>query len=180
MSLTSVERRRMSLEEFLGLPDDVRAEYVDGVAIMTPPATWSHQTVAFRVALALHSALTEVVIAPEAGVRINSERFRIADVAVADTMPDGRFTETPPLVVVEVLSPSTRSEDTVRKSHEYATCGVSQYWIVDREARSLTAYSNNGAGWDVLLELDQDHPRGAVDVGVHGTVELDLVTLLGG
>ena len=124
--------------------------------------------------------LTDVVIAPEAGVRTNSQRFRIADVAVADTMPDGRFTEAPPLVVVEVLSPSTRSEDTVRKSHEYATCGVSQYWIVDREARSLTAYSNNGAGWDVLLELDQDHPRGSVDVGVHGTVELDLVTLLGG
>ena len=128
----------------------------------------------------LGATLTDVVIAPEAGVRTGPRRFRIADVAVAETMPDGRFTEVPPLVVVEVLAPSTRSEDTVRKSHEYATCGVGQYWIVDREARSLTAYSNNGAGWDVLVELDRDRPRGAVVIDGHGSVDLELVTLLGG
>lgn len=178
MSLTSVERRRMSLDDFLALPDDVRAEYVDGEAIMTPPATWSHQSVAFKVALSLESALTDVVIAPEAGVRTHPQRFRIADVAVAETMPDGRFTEAPPLVVVEVLSPSTRSEDTVRKSHEYAAVGVGQYWIVDREAGSLTVFANNGSGWDVLLELDETHPQGSVDVGDHGSVDLDLVRIL--
>ena len=91
-----------------------------------------------------------------------------------------RFAETPPLMVVEVLSPSTRSEDTVRKSTEYAAVGVAQYWIVDPEAATLTAYANNGAGWDVLLELDETHPQGTVDVEDHGPVELDLVSVLAG
>lgn len=169
----------MSLDDYLALPDDIRAEFVDGEAIMTPPATWSHQTVAFKVAMALELAVTGVVVAPEAGVRTGPTKFRVADVAVAEVMPDGRFTETPPLVVVEVLSPSTRSEDTVRKSTEYAAIGIGQYWIVDRDARTLAVYANNGAGWDVLLELGQDHPTGSVTVGTHGTVELDLGVVFG-
>ena len=170
----------MSVDDFLALPDSVRAEFVDGVAIVTPPGTWEHQGVALVVAMALKSALPDLTVATECGVRTSASSFRIADVGVADVTPEGRFAETPPLVVVEVLSPSTRSEDTVRKSTEYAAVGVAQYWIVDRDAGSLTAYANNGAGWDVLLELDETHPQGRVDIGDHGPVELDLVSILAG
>ncbi len=170
----------MSVDDFLALPDGVRAEYVDGVAIMTPPGTWEHQGVALVVAMALKAALPHLAVATESGVRTSASRFRVVDVGVAEVRPEGRFTETPPLVVVEVLSSSTRSEDTVRKSTEYATVGVAQYWIVDRDAGSLTVYANNGGGWDVLLGLDETHPQGTVDVGDHGPVELDLVSILAG
>lgn len=180
MSVTTPERRRMSVDDFLALPDDLRAEYVDGVAVLSPPGTWNHQSIALGVAVALKEALPGLVVATEAGVRTTTTRYRIADVAVAVDLPDGRFTEAPPLVVVEVLSPSTRSEDTVRKSIEYARVGVGQYWIVDPEAWTLAAYSNNGAGWDVLLELDEGRPQGSVEVGDHGPVTLDLARILTG
>ena len=170
----------MSVDDFLALPGDVRAEFVDGVATMSPPGTWAHQGVALAVAMALKNALPDLAVATETGVRINAGRFRVSDVGVAEMTPEGRFAETPPLMVVEVLSPSTRSEDTVRKSTEYAAVGVAQYWIVDPEAGTLTAYANNGAGWDVLLELDETHPQGTVDVKDHGPVELDLVSILAG
>jgi len=54
---------------------------------------------------------------------------RVPDVLVfRERVDDTLVTETP-LLVVEVLSPSTRSEDTIRKAPEYA--GAGQFWVVD-------------------------------------------------
>jgi hypothetical protein len=50
--------------------------------------------------------------------------------------------------------------------------------VVDRQHRTLTVLGNDGAGWDVVVELDEHHPTGAVTVGTHGTVPLDLGSLL--
>lgn len=99
-------------------------------------------------------------------------------VVAREKIPDGRFAEEPPLVVVEVLSPSTRSTDTVCKSTEYFDFGVRQYWIVDRDAPSLTVFSHTPEGWEPLLELNGWTPTGSVEVGDHGTVELDLNAML--
>ena len=177
----ALEYRRMSVEEYFALPDDIRAEYVDGVAILMPPGTWDHQSVELNLAVAVRSGLTDVVVAAEAGVRTAGRKYRIGDVVVmpAGAMPEGQFAETPPLVVVEVLSPSTRSEDTVRKSHEYAAAGVGQYWLVDRDEPSLVVYRNTGEGWDLELTLDAERPVGSVVVGDHGTVGLDLNSIIG-
>ncbi len=171
-------RRRMSYAEFEALPGDVRAEYVDGVALMSPPGTWDHQTVAFEVAHAVKLALPNLVTVVEAGVATGPMRRRIPDVAVVEAVPDAMWAEVPLLIAVEVLSPSTRSEDTLRKSTEYQQAGVGQYWIVDREHRSITVLVNNGSGWDIRLELTDDQPTGAVAVGEHGEVPLDLHAIL--
>ncbi len=37
---------------------------------------------------------------------------------------------------------------------------------------------NNGGGWDLLLELDDQRPTGEVVVGDYGTVPLDLAALI--
>ncbi len=50
--------------------------------------------------------------------------------------PDGVMAE-PPDLVVEVLSPSTRAVDLVRKAALYARIGVPEYWTVDPDAPEL-------------------------------------------
>ena len=82
------------------------------------------------------------------------------------------------MLVVEVISPSTKSEDTVRKSTEYLAAGVGQYWIVDRDARELVVYENHGGEWAQVVVLDQSHPAATVQVGEWGEVALDLDLLL--
>ncbi len=43
----------------------------------------------------------------------------------------------PPDLAIEVLSPSTRRIDREEKAAEYAEAGVTEYWIVDPEGRSI-------------------------------------------
>lgn len=168
----------MSLEEFLALGEDVHAEYSDGMAIFVPPALMSHNELQVRLLMLLRAALPSLYVGLEMGVVLGPRRRRQPDVAVIDHLERTQYTEQTPHLVVEVLSPSTRNEDLVRKSHEYAQAGVGQYWIVDDDARTLTVYTRDGDGWETLLELDDTRPRGEVSVGEHGAVALDLEDLL--
>ena len=80
-----LEFRPMSLDEYLALPEGFRAEYVDGVAIVSPPSTSGHNTTQRRVANALESGLSETVaVRTEAGWQ-SGGRYRIPDVAVFAT-----------------------------------------------------------------------------------------------
>ncbi|NLZ91279.1 MAG: Uma2 family endonuclease, partial [Clostridiales bacterium] len=53
---------------------------------------------------------------------------------------DGRY-EGIPTLVVEVLSPSTKSKDMVAKLNLYMKSGVSEYWIVDIKSKAIFKYS---------------------------------------
>jgi len=52
---------------------------------------------------------------------------------------NGRYHGVPSLVV-EVLSPSTRSKDMLKKLSLYMLSGVQEYWIVDLENNSVITY----------------------------------------
>ena len=47
----------------------------------------------------------------------------------------------PPDLIVEILSPSTERNDRTIKLQDYARHGVSEYWIVDADARSVEQYT---------------------------------------
>jgi Uma2 family endonuclease len=169
----------MSLDDFLGLRDRPKAEYVDGQAVVSPPASRGHNRVQRRLAVRLEADLVPGVdVAIDAGWR-HADRLRVPDIAVFENHEDVVFDAHLPILVVEVLSPSTASEDTVRKAGEYQSAGIAQYWIVDRDRRTLTVYGNNGRGWDQVLVLDDDHPFGGVVVGEWGEVSIDLTEILG-
>lgn len=52
----------------------------------------------------------------------------------------GKYMGTPQLVV-EVLSPSTRSKDLIKKLDLYSVCGVKEYWTVDPMKALVFVYS---------------------------------------
>lgn len=177
MSTDALERTPMSLEDYLALPEGVRAEWVDGVAIVTPTPVAPHQRISRRLANTIEDDCPGLFIVEAVGYRTSATRYRIPDI-IATTEPfDGSWATTTPVIAVEILSPGTRTEDTVRKSHEYAAAGVAHYWIVDRDNGTFTALVNGADGWDVLLELDAGRPVEHVDVGIHGTVAVDLQAL---
>lgn len=129
----------------------------------------------FRNALAQQAPGWEVVT--ESGLQTRPGRFRIPDVAVYEQVEDVVFSRQTPILVVEVLTPGTRSEDTVRKLDEYRTAGAGHYWMVDREQRTLLALSNAGERWTEQVELTDDHPTATVDL-MGCEVALDLSLLL--
>jgi Uma2 family endonuclease len=178
MFATSLDRRRMSFEDFNALPEGVRAEYVDGVAIVNPPSSPPHNEISARLLILLRATLSGLHVGFELGVDLGGRRLRIPDLVVVDRLEEALWTKQVPKLVVEVLSPSTRTEDMLRKVQDYQVAGIGQYWIVDRDERRLIVMVNNGDGWDFMLELTDESPTGEVAVGEFGTVELDLAALL--
>ena len=55
-----------------------------------------------------------------------------------------RGIEGPPDLLIEVLSPSNRAHDQVRKRELYARAGVREYWIVDPEQRVIEIIDGRG------------------------------------
>jgi Uma2 family endonuclease len=148
--MTIAIQRRMSLEEYLTYDDgtDVRYEWVDGVLVEMSLGTGKHgraiRKLANRIEAVAATMGTDWIALQElVGIQTAAGRYvRIPDVVV---MPESQWdaigerpgsatifcTEAPPIVVIEVLSPSTQSTDLTDKRWEYAQRGISEYWLVD-------------------------------------------------
>jgi len=170
----------MSWEEWLALPESARIEWVDGVAVMAPQPVRGHQDVVDRLKATLAAALPTLVVVREIGVGEMRRRVRIPDVSVVERMSDEEWlAPVTPILVVEVLSPSTRREDLLRKAPEYLEAGISQFWVVDRQARTIEVLGHGGDRWETVAVVDDAHPSAEVALGEWGGVPLDVRLVLG-
>lgn len=122
-----------------GFPDDgLRYELVDGVLLVSAAPSEEHQialgNVFFQLRLAVPDDL-RVFVAPFA-VRFSPRRQLEPDVVVLPK--DRALADRRPLLVVEVLSPSTRATDATLKRHVFEQGGVPSYWLVDPLTPSVT------------------------------------------
>jgi Uma2 family endonuclease len=146
----------LTAEEYLALdtPDDgQRYELLDGVLVVTPSPLVQHQ----RVVLALSTALSiacppdfEVFGSP-LDVRLSERTVVEPDVLVVrrEDATGHRLTGVP-LLVVEVLSDSTRGHDLILKRERYAEAGVPSYWVVEPVTAELAVLELRPDGYDEL------------------------------
>ena len=115
-------------------PDDGRRyELLDGTLVMSPRPTTGHQFVATRLAGLLTIACPDDFgVVAEPAVQVNPQTELVPDIVVVriDQVGEAKFTE-PPLLAVEVRSPSTALIDLNRKKSTYEKFGVPSYWIID-------------------------------------------------
>jgi Uma2 family endonuclease len=124
-----------TVEELDRLPDDGRRyELLDGVLVVSPRPTTVHQFAAFRLGRILDDACPEdlcVMLEPAVQLTATTTEFSPDLVVVSiDEVGDAKLTR-PPLLVVEIRSPSTAIIDLNRKKAAYERFGVPSYWIVD-------------------------------------------------
>ncbi len=170
----------MSYEDYRALPDHTRAEWVDGVAVMSPTGPRRrHQRAARRLANLLEEALPGCCVDEAFSVALPRNRERLPDVVVFDVEPvDEVPIRQTPVLVAEVLSPSTQGEDLLRKAPEYAEAGIGQYWVVDIDARIIEVQANVDGRWELLATVDGASPTADVPVGDHGVVHVELPAIL--
>lgn len=178
-----VTRVRMSWEDYLALPekaepDWVKAEWVDGEVLLMSPVFPEHGRAVMRLGRLLEDAFPELECVTEVGLTLPRNRVRAPDLMLLRDWNAGAMITEKPVIAVEVLSLSTRGEDTVRKSTEYAEGGVGQYWLVDPDHRAIDVYRNDEGAWTLLLHLDDDNPSGSVEVAGEGSVHLELNAVL--
>jgi len=81
----------------------------------------------------------------EVRVQVRPTRFRALDVTVMlGPMPAGRVIVTPPLLVVEVLSPDDRAAELQEKIDDYMAFGIPCVWVVNPETRRAYIYTAEG------------------------------------
>ncbi len=134
--------RPLTYDDLQTVPDDGhRYELVDGVLLVTPAPSWRHQDVVLGLASLLRAAIGPelIVVAAPADYKVSDTTVLEPDVIVArraDISPT--FLDRTAVLVVEVLSPSTRLTDLGTKRLAFEAAGVPAYWIVDPDGPSIT------------------------------------------
>ena len=148
---------RVSYEEYLALVDssEQRYELIDGEVYLMASPTFNHQIVVNEIAVLFHAyfkgkrcrSLTAPLDVRLFGFATKFEEDPNVvqpDVIVIcdeDKVNEDNKYEGVPSLIVEVLSPSTKGKDIVAKLNLYMKSGVSEYWVIDLESKSVIQYT---------------------------------------
>jgi Uma2 family endonuclease len=156
-------KTKLDYADYADLPSDGhRYEILDGDLTMTPAPSPRHQRVSRRLQRALEDHfqardLGEVFNAPIDVILTDRDVVQPDLVVVAEpAQVSARGIEGPPLLVVEVLSPATRTRDRTVKARRYAELGVPHYWLVDPEGRRVECYRLEAGAYALACEAADD------------------------
>lgn len=165
-----------TLEDIYALPDEKRAELIDGqIYDMTPP-TPSHQRISFALSRAIadyieaHGGNCEVFPAPFAVfLTLDDKTYLEPDISVIcdQNKISDRGCEGAPDWIIEIVSPSSRRMDYYKKNTLYADAGVREYWIVDplRQRTMVCNFEKNES--PIMISFDQ-----AIQSGIYDDLEI--------
>jgi Uma2 family endonuclease len=183
--MPSVAEKLMSLDEFLAWEREQPERYeFDGTAVtMMTGGSAAHVTIGMNLAFALRQALRGTPCRPFGSDMkvIANGSIRYPDISVVCQPIDDRDDRlTEPVVIIEVLSPTTERIDRGRKKFDYfATPSVRQYAIVEQDERRVDLYTRAEAGWtnevitgDLVLKLSSIGVELRLDT-VYEDTELD-------
>jgi len=126
---------RFTRADYERLPEDFRVELIEGGLLKMTPPTLGHQEAALRICEALRAIARDRTFMGPVGVLVDDENVLVPDVVVLRSRPPlGARYVTDPLLVVEVLSPSTADRDRGVKAGLYLRAGADEVWLVDLDA----------------------------------------------
>jgi len=150
-------RHAMTVDEYLAWSEcqseRQRTELINGQVVAMPSEHVIHSRVKNRVHRALEQAVTTAGLSCEAlpdgpSVRIDEHTAYEPDALVycGDPAPPDALLVANPVIVVEVLSPTTAHSDTSAKLIGYFRLpSVAHYLIIDPDARTVTHYVRGSA-----------------------------------
>ena len=153
--------KRMTAEEYAQWAqrqETGRFELIDGMVVQMNAERLTHTRVKVRVAKALEKSLTTSGLQGEvlwdgAAVRIDRKTVHEPDVMLrmGDLLPGETIYVPDPIVVVEVLSPSTGPVDTGIKLVNYFTLASVRHYLVINTDKRLVLHYTRSAGGDPLM-----------------------------
>jgi Uma2 family endonuclease len=150
---------RMRVEEFFEIaPEDRKAELIEGALIVYSPATDPHENLLGFLLSVLRIYTRQRNLGEVRGSRtalrlgmeyqayepdilfVSQDRAEIVKEEGVYGAPD---------LVVEILSPGTRSLDRGVKRHIYAIAGVKELWLIDPEGEDLSSFYQRELGGEL-------------------------------
>ena len=137
-----------TIDDYYALPDDRRAELIDGVFYDMASPSQIHQQILGDLFLQLAPCTAShpdcrIFFAP-LDVRLDNDEWTMVQPDLLITChnkdTDTRRVNGAPDFIAEILSPSSRYHDMFRKLHKYQHAGVREYWIIDPKNLKITVY----------------------------------------
>jgi Uma2 family endonuclease len=160
----------VSVEEYLHSSYRPDCDYVDGEVEERNLGEIEHSQMQrfFTVLFAVNAKLWQAEVFPEYRVQVAPTRFRVPDITVVrkDT-PRQNILRTPPLLIIEILSPEDTLTRLQQRVTDYLRFGVEHIWLIDPYTRR--AYLADAHGF---------HEPQQPALSIPGTpIELPLATL---
>ena len=176
-------QRSLTAEDLASLPDDGnRYEIIGGQLIVSPSPSTRHQKISFKLAGAIDAYLTRTGsgdgFSAPMDVHLSSNDVVQPDILVVLRERNAMVQETGifgvPDLVIEILSPSSISNDFLRKSRLYERYGVQEYWIFDPIGETVSVQTLEGDRFVLTGEFGRNN---TVPSEVLAGFELDLSTV---
>ena len=157
--------RPMTLDEFLHWDDgtDTRYELINGFPVAMAPPARAHGILCARLGGLIDSALRSrrpCAAQIEAGIaRLDrDDSFYIADVAVScQPYRQGEQLVQEPILIVEILSPSTERNDRRLKLPAYQEISsVREIVLIDADSHHAEVYRRDNSHWEIELVRGAD------------------------
>jgi Uma2 family endonuclease len=147
---------RLTYADYVLFPDDgLRHEIIDGEHYVTPSPVTRHQRISRELLHVIHGYLETDPIGEVFGapfdVVLSDTNVLVPDLVYVSDQRAKLLTEKnlqgPPDLVIEILSPGTRSRDEQLKRDVYERAGVEEYWLIDPERNAVRVYRRGAAGF---------------------------------
>lgn len=160
------QTRLYTEEDYYKLPEDVRAELIEGKLIYSQAApSRVHQAILMELSGTILNYIKSkggscrVYPAPFA-VKLWDDRNTIVEPDISVICDLSKLTERgctgAPDWIIEIVSPGNSSNDYVRKLNLYADAGVREYWIVDPSRERIMVYHLEQTEFSVETYTFQD------------------------
>lgn len=180
MGHAEIQPRRYTIEEYFALEEasDVRHEFFEGEVFAMAGASIAHNTIALNMAIALRQGLRgkKCRVQMEA-VRLAVEEGRhyaYPDVMVSCDPHDQRESQQlySPLLIVEVLSPSTSAYDRGLKFKQYQKLlSLRHYLLVAQTTWRVEWYRRNEANeWVIVVLTEPEEVLAIAELNLQLTV----------
>jgi len=145
---------KLTFEDWQKLPEREGTIYEldEGELLMEPSSALRHNMIRQRIATALRQYVESNnlgAVIEEMDFRLGPDTIRNPDVAYITTEHlkkidlDRSPVEGAPALTVEVISPSNRADDMLKKTHQYLEAGSRAVWIVYPKSRLVEVYSGS-------------------------------------
>ena len=169
-------------DDYYNLPEDVRAELIDGQFYNISAPSRIHQTRLMELSGTIREYLKSkggscrVYPAPFA-VKLFKKQETIVepDISVIcdkDKLTDRECTGAPDWIV-EIVSPSNPGHDYIHKLNLYADAGVREYWIVDPRTERIIVYYLEQSDFQMETYTFQDN----IKVNIYDNLYIDFSEL---
>jgi Uma2 family endonuclease len=162
---------RWSLEQFLAWEEqqELRWEFDGFAPVAMTGGTIAHEVIGGTLRALLREQLRGKpcrALGPTIKIEVNGRiRYPDALVTCLPTAPD-RTIANHPVVVFEVLSPSTSATDRIVKLREYqATPSIQRYVILEQDSVAATVFARRGQDW-IASALTGDEVLRMPEIGI--------------